>query len=626
MELTFKFFIHFFILLPLIGFTLSLFIPKKKENALSILAYTSVGLQLLVSIFFTYQWASHGFPEINLKEFSVYQNGNYDFYLDFYFDKLTMVYLLLGSSLTFLITIYSRYYLHREEGYKRFFNTILFFFLGFILIIFAGNLETMFIGWEVLGISSFLLIAFYRDRYLPVKNALKVFSVYRIGDVGIILAMWLSHHLWHENISFSKLHNAELVHDHIMQNSLVGLAIAFMFYISAAAKSAQLPFSSWLPRAMEGPTPSSAIFYGSLSVHIGAFLMLRTIHFWENQIFFKVFLIFSGLLTAIIATFISRVQSSIKSQIAYASIAQIGLIFIEIALGWEVFALVHITGNAFLRTYQLLISPSVVSYKIREQFYHFKRKPATLEDSWPKRFEYAFYILNLKEWNLDNLMYKILWNPLKKIGRNWQILNFKYVFYFIGFVIFSGLIAIQFRDQMPAILRHQLPFFFAFSGFLIVVKAYTEKDSVRKSLTLIMLNHVAIAIAISFNEQYDFMHNFWYLSGIVVSWFVGLLVINYLRNREEWISLDQFYGHIYEHPKTAVIFLICCLGLAGFPITPSFVGEDLIFSHIHEDQIGLAFFTALSLVINGLATVRIYARVFLGPHIKTYHEVAKRSS
>lgn len=626
MELTFKFFIHFFILLPFVSFLLSLFIPKKKENALSILAYSSVGLQFLVSIFFTYQWASHGFHEINLKEFSVYQNGNYDFYLDFYFDKLTMVYLLLGSSLTFLITIYSRYYLHREEGYKRFFNTILFFFLGFIIIIFAGNLETMFIGWEVLGISSFLLIAFYRDRYLPVKNAIKVFSVYRIGDVGIILAMWLSHHLWHENISFAKLHNAEIVHDHIMQNSLVGLAIAFMFYISAAAKSAQLPFSSWLPRAMEGPTPSSAIFYGSLSVHIGAFLMLRTIHFWENQIIFKVFLIFSGLLTAIIATFISRVQSSIKSQIAYASIAQIGLIFMEIALGWEVFALVHITGNAFLRTYQLLISPSVVSYKIREQFYHFKRKQATLEDSWPKRFEYAFYILNLKEWNLDNLMFTILWNPLKKIGRNWQILNFKYVFYFIGFVILSGLIAIQFREQMPAIHRHQLPFFFAFSGFLIVVKAYTEKDSVRKSLTLIMLNHVAIAIAISFNEHYDFMHNLWYLSGILVSWFVGLMVINYLRKREEWISLDQFYGHVYEHPKAGIIFLICCLGLAGFPISPSFIGEDLIFSHIHEDQIGLAFFTALSLVINGLATVRIYARVFLGPHIKTYHEVAKRSS
>jgi formate hydrogenlyase subunit 3/multisubunit Na+/H+ antiporter MnhD subunit len=121
------------------------------------------------------------------------------------------------------------------------------------------------------------------------------------------------------------------------------------------------------------------------------------------------------------------------------------------------------------------------------------------------------------------------------------------------------------------------------------------------------------------------MHHVWYLSGIITAWFIGLLVLNNLR-KQEWVSLDQFYGHSYEHPKIAILFLLCALGLSGFPITPSFVGEDLIFSHIHYNQIGLAFFTALSLIINGLATIRIYARVFLGPHIKTYHEVAKRSS
>jgi formate hydrogenlyase subunit 3/multisubunit Na+/H+ antiporter MnhD subunit len=121
------------------------------------------------------------------------------------------------------------------------------------------------------------------------------------------------------------------------------------------------------------------------------------------------------------------------------------------------------------------------------------------------------------------------------------------------------------------------------------------------------------------------MHHVWYLSGIVGSWLLGLLLINRLR-KLEWVSLDRFYGHVYEHPKIAFWFLICSLGLAGFPITPSFIGEDLIFSHIHYDQIGLAFFTALSLIINGLATIRIYSRIFLGPHVKNYHEVAKRSS
>lgn len=618
-------FIHLFIILPFVSFFASLLIPKKNEKALSVLAYTSVGLQFFSALVFSIIWIINKMPVINLKEFSIYKTSNYDFFIDFYFDKITLVYLILGSMITFVITVYSRYYLHREDGYKRFFNTILFFYLGFNIIIFSGNVETLFIGWEILGLSSFLLIAFYRDRYLPVKNAVKVFSIYRIGDVGLILVMWLSHHLWHENISFFKLNNAELVHSHLMGNSLVGLAISLMIFISAAAKSAQLPFSSWLPRAMEGPTPSSAIFYGSLSVHIGAFLMLRTFPFWEFQTGFRIFLGFAGFATAVVATFIGRVQSSIKSQIAYSSIAQIGLIFIEIAVGLENVALVHIAGNAFLRTYQLLVSPSIVSYKIREQFYNFVPRVKTIEDSWPKRFEYALYILSLKEWNLDSMLYSYLWNPLKRIGTKWKVLNFKYIFVFAGSVVFIGLIMLNFSNNIPERYKSNLPVLFAIVGFLIVIKAFTERDSVRKSWTLIMLNHITIAVAISFNEHFDWMHHVWYLSGIVIAWFIGLLVLNNLR-KHEWVSLDQFYGHSYEHPKIAILFLLCALGLSGFPITPSFVGEDLIFSHIHYNQIGLAFFTALSLIINGLATIRIYARVFLGPHIKTYHEVAKRSS
>ena len=619
-------FIHLFILLPIVAFIISVIIPKKQEGLLSRVAFVSVGLQFLAALLFLIFWFEKGVPHINLKEFSIYKANNYDFFIDFYVDRITLVYLLLGSLITFVITVYSRYYLHREEGYKRFFNTILFFYSGYNIIIFAGNIETLFIGWEILGISSFLLIAFYRDRYLPVKNAVKVFSIYRIGDVGIILAMWLSHHLWHENISFMKLNNVELVHHHLADNSLVGLAIALMIFISASAKSAQLPFSSWLPRAMEGPTPSSAVFYGSLSVHIGAFLLLRTYPFWEYQTIFKIILVISGALTAIIATFISRVQSSIKSQIAYSSIAQIGLIFIEIAFGLEVIALIHISGNAFLRTYQLLISPSVVSYKIREQLYEYKPRIRNFEDSLPKRIENTIFILSLKEWNLDSLMYRYLWNPVKRIGGRWTWMNFKYIFYVIAMMMTLGIVLLYFSDKIDDEIKHYLPLFFSLFGFLIAIKAFSERDSVRKSWTLILFNHFAIAIAISFNEHFDWMHHVWYLSGVIVSWFLGLMIINYLRKREVWISLNQFHGHSFEHPKAAFLFLLCCLGFAGFPITPTFIGEDLIFSHIHYHQVSLALFTALSLIINGLATIRIYARVFLGPHVKNYHEVAKRSS
>jgi NADH-quinone oxidoreductase subunit L len=619
-------FIHLFILLPIVAFIISVMIPKKQEGLLSRVAFVSVGVQFLAALLFLIFWFEKGVPHINLKEFSIYKANNYDFFIDFYVDRITLVYLLLGSLITFVITVYSRYYLHREEGYKRFFNTILFFYSGYNIIIFAGNIETLFIGWEILGVSSFLLIAFYRDRYLPVKNAVKVFSIYRIGDVGIILAMWLSHHLWHENITFLKLNNVELVHHHLADNSLVGLAIALMIFISASAKSAQLPFSSWLPRAMEGPTPSSAVFYGALSVHIGAFLLMRTYPFWEYQTIFKIILVISGALTAIIATFISRVQSSIKSQIAYSSIAQIGLIFIEIAFGLEVIALIHISGNAFLRTYQLLISPSVVSYKIREQLYEYKPRIRNFEDSLPKRIENTIFILSLKEWNLDSFMYRYLWNPVKRIGGRWTWMNFKYIFYVIAMMMTLGIVLLYFSDKIDDEIKHYLPLFFSLFGFLIAIKAFSERDSVRKSWTLILFNHFAIAIAISFNEHFDWMHHVWYLSGVIVSWFLGLMIINYLRKREVWISLNQFHGHSFEHPKAAFLFLLCCLGFAGFPITPTFIGEDLIFSHIHYHQVSLALFTALSLIINGLATIRIYARIFLGPHVKNYHEVAKRSS
>lgn len=618
--------INLFVLLPIIGYFTSVCIPKRNEFLLSLIAFTSSGILFFLSIVFGSYWLISGAHSINIKEFSILRIGDYDFFIDLFFDGISMTYLILGSMLSFIITMYSRYYLHREEGYKRFFNVVSLFYLGYNIVILSGNFETMFIGWEFLGISSFLLIAFYRDRYLPVKNAVKVFSIYRIGDVGLILVMWLSHHLWHENVSFDKLQNYELVHEHIINHSVVGFIIALMIYISAIAKSAQLPFSSWLPRAMEGPTPSSAIFYGSLSVHIGAFLLLRTYSFWEQQTTFRILVFVMGIFTSVLAVLMARVQSSIKSQVAYSSISQIGLIFSEIALGMETVALIHIAGNAFIRTYQLLVSPSVVSYKMREQFYNYVPKLKTLEDSWPKRIEYSLYILSLKEWNLDSMMYRRLWNPLKRIGNTLSFLNFKNVYFFFGLLFIGGVILATYNTRLPVSWINNLPVFFSIVGLFLVIKAFTERESARLSWSLVIANHLSISLAISFNEHFSFSHHLWYLGGVVFAGLVGYGCIQRLRSLEKWVSLDKFYGHAYEHPKIALIFLLASLGVAGFPITPTFIGEDLIFSHIKENQVILALLISLSLIINGLASIRIYSRIFLGPHVKTYHDVAKRSS
>jgi NADH-quinone oxidoreductase subunit L len=618
--------LHIFILLPLTGFIISLVIPRDNETALTRIAVFSVGLQLLSACLFIGWWLFEGSPIVDSKVAVLFQVKSYEFFIALGFDRITAVYLVVGAVLAFLVTVYSRDYLHREPGYKRFFNTILFFYFGYNLVILSGNLETLFIGWEILGLSSFLLIAFYRDRYIPVKNAVKVFSIYRVGDVGIILAMWLSHHMWNENIVFIKLSNYDLVNSQLQTHSWTGVFISLMLLIAAAAKSAQLPFSSWLARAMEGPTPSSAIFYGSLSVHLGVFILLKTFPFWEHQTSVRILIGVLGLSTSIIATGIAHVQASVKSQIAYASVAQIGLMFIEVAAGLETVVLIHFAGNAFLRTYQLLVSPSVVSYLIREQFYNFVPRIHTVEDSLPNKLRNTFFILCLKEWNLDTFLYLYLWYPMKWLGRKMDFLTVKWVLFIFIPLYLIGLFSVYNKDLTPDTIEKALPFIFCLIALVMVLKSFVKRKNVYLGWTLVVMSHFWIALAVSFNEQFTFAHVHLYLSGIAACGILGFLCLYRIYVAETLVDLDQFYGYSYLYPKISFLFLLACIGVAGFPITPSFIGEDLIFSHIHEDQAVLALFVALTFIINGLSVIRIYARVFLGPYAKSMYETANRSS
>ena len=202
--------LQLFIWAPLVAFVITLLIPRKKEKIISgITIFTScihlAGVLILIAF-----WLFQNHPILDIKHIVLFKSGNIEIFIDFYFDRITAVFCAVGSLIAFLVSVFSRYYMHRDEGFKRYFSTILLFFLGYNLVIFSGNFETLFVGWEILGICSFLLIAFYRDRYLPVKNGLKVISFYRMADACLLLAMWMSHHLWHENITFLKLNNVAL--------------------------------------------------------------------------------------------------------------------------------------------------------------------------------------------------------------------------------------------------------------------------------------------------------------------------------------------------------------------------------------------------------------------------------
>ena len=498
--------------------------------------------------------------------------------------------------------------------------------MGYNLIVFSGNFETLFVGWEILGITSFLLIAFYRDRYLPVKNGFKVLSFYRLGDICLILAMWMSHHLWHKNITFMEWNQVEQVLYVFRAHHFQSVFISVMIVIAAAIKSAQLPFSTWLPRAMEGPTTSSAIFYGSLSVHIGVFLLLRTYTFWANEWIIKGMVIAVGLLSSVIATLIARVQSTVKTQIAYASIAQIGLIFIEVALGFHVLALFHFAGNAFLRTYQLLVSPSVLSYLVHDMFFNFRPRNAVEPDSLFKKIKQGAYILSLKEWNFDYLLSSYMWHPFKWIGRQLSFMRQTWGIVPMVLLLGVGITSVFFKGNFSAQAYAYPPIIFSVLALLLVLKAFTDRQDALHAWLTAFFSQVFTALSILWNNDIALLEVVFYLSGTLIAVIVGYICLHRIKAKEGSLALDHYHGHCYEHREIALVFLLSCLGFSGFPITPTFIGIDLMFTHVSANQLVLVGLMGLNFLFLELTILRIYTRIFLGQHKKTYHPIAFRSS
>lgn len=617
--------IPIFILIPVIGFLVNAILPRKDELNLSRSTYVMLGGQLLAVISFTACWFFSEQGAIYKKWIVLLNVHDFEIYVDFVFDEITAVFLSIGAFTAFLVTTYSRNYLHREDGFKRFFATILFFYLGYNIIVLSGNLTTIFIGWEIVGVSSFLLIAFYRNRYIPVKNAVKIFSIYRLGDIAILLAMWMGHHIWHQNVSLHYFNDLNHIEEYVRQYPWLLTGFVICIFIAAAIKSAQFPFSAWLPRAMEGPTPSSAIFYSSLAVHLGILVLLRTYNLWVHVPYMQEVVIFSGVFSFIIASISARIQPSIKGQIAYAVIAQVGVIAIEVALGWHTLALIHITSHALLRSYQLLISPSIVTYAIRKQFFG----GALVKRSTPhrifKNLSNSIYILSLNEWYLDRFIYYLIWAPFKNMGLMLQKIPFRWVKWVsIILMVLIPTLSVLIRNKQ--IENQEL----WMSGIIIIaffyiLRIFTEKERVLYAWYNLACFHTFIACT-AYASGIDLYSLSFYVGGVTVSFLIGHYAMNSIRKTEHHITLHGYQGHCYEYPIAEFWFFVSCLGLMGFPITSAFVGMELILGAVALNQYLILTLLLLSFFVNGLAMIRMYARIFLGPHVKTYHTQARKSS
>jgi NAD(P)H-quinone oxidoreductase subunit 5 len=277
----------------------------------------------------------------------------------------------------------------------------------------AGTIETLFTGWELVGLSSALLVAYFHERPAPAANGLRVWIIYRISDAALLAVSIVLHHLSGEG-NFDSFLSGQWPDGTSNLQSSQAFLVGLLLLIAAMGKSAMVPFSGWLPRAMEGPTPSSAVFYGALSVHLGAFLLLRFSPILYQSPALRVLVIVVGLGTAVFATFTGAVQTDIKSALSFASMAQVGLIFAEIGCGLEYLALVHILGHGCVRTLQFLRAPTLLlDYRQMEDAIG-ERLPR-FSGVWlsraPESVKTWYYRLALERGYLDSLLMEFTVRP-----------------------------------------------------------------------------------------------------------------------------------------------------------------------------------------------------------------------
>ena len=319
-------------------------------------------------------------------------------------DKLALG---MGSLFALLLYITQRFsvnYLHRERGYFRFFMILNLFTAAMLLIVLSGNAITAFLGWEMAGLSSYLLIAYAYDRPTATANASRIFITNRVGDAGFILALVLSFY-WASGNDWNSMNTALVALDTTQR-----FFVLAGFILAALVKSALFPFCSWITRALEGPTPSSAIFYGSLMVHAGIFLLLRIAPVIDASNAMQVILIMLGIMTVIYGWLGGLVQTDVKTALIFSTLTQTGLMLACIGLGWYTLATFHLAAHASWRAYQMLSVPSYLTLINR------KARPVP---AWMQRQSWLFNAALHRLW-LDNI---IDWIAVRPAGMFGQDLN-----------------------------------------------------------------------------------------------------------------------------------------------------------------------------------------------------------
>src|SRR3989441_3163488 len=344
-------------LLPLLGSAINgLFGAKWPNRIVTWVAISSTGLSFLGALealreFFLLSpaqipWVKQYFTWIAAENF----RAGFDLQID----QLTVVMLMVVTGVGWLIHIYATGYMSHEGGYYRFFAYLNLFMFFMLVLVLAANYVLLFVGWEGVGLCSYLLIGFYFLKKSATNAGMKAFIVNRIGDAGFSLAMFLI------VIHFSSLDFDKVLPAVASQPESVLTTIGLLLLLGAAGKSAQFPLYVWLPDAMEGPTPVSALIHAATMVTAGVYLIARSSAIYTHAPMAMEFVACIGLLTAVFAATIGLAQNDIKKVFAYSTVSQLGYMILGLGVGAFSAGIFHLMTHAFFKALLFLGAGSVI--------------------------------------------------------------------------------------------------------------------------------------------------------------------------------------------------------------------------------------------------------------------------
>jgi NADH-quinone oxidoreductase subunit L len=348
-------------LFPLIGFLITGFINRSLSKSLTgIIASGSVLASFVVSILIAIE-QHHAHEGTTVTLWQWINTGGYDISFSFLVDRLSSLFLLIITGVGFLIHVYSTGYMHDDDGFRRFFAYLNLFIFFMLLLVLGDNFLLMFVGWEGVGLCSYLLIGYWFKNTEYNNAAKKAFIMNRIGDLGFLLGIILIF------ITFGSISYSTVFGSLDTASTAVLTTITLLLFVGATGKSAQIPLLTWLPDAMAGPTPVSALIHAATMVTAGIYMIARASNMFILAPFTMEVIALTGLLTALVGASIGIFQNDIKKVLAYSTVSQLGLMFLGLGVAAFTGSVFHVMTHAFFKALLFLAAGSVIHAMSGEQ-------------------------------------------------------------------------------------------------------------------------------------------------------------------------------------------------------------------------------------------------------------------